>query len=129
MGNIEDELATYVKVTGNPLNNFVGANIYCLEKQPYRVLHQMASLPHSNYRTHQSKVTTTNGFSIHTHKRAAYLGRYGYFCQRIFRKRSHWLSSLRFDGGLINGLSTAFVDSLHGNLKVARRLLKHFLNA
>ena len=38
-----------VKVTGYPLNNFVGANIYCLEKQPYRVLHLMASSPPSNY--------------------------------------------------------------------------------
>ena len=28
------------------------------------------------------------------------------------------LSSLRFDGGLINGLSTASVDSLHGNLNL-----------
>ena len=32
---------------------------------------------------------------------------------------------LRFDGGLINGLSTASVDSLHGNLKVARRQGAH----
>ena len=60
---------------------------------------------------------------MQNHKRAAYLGRYGYFCRRIFRKRNHWLSSLRFDRGLFNSLSTASVDSLHGNLKVARRPL------
>ena len=57
---------------------------------------------------------------MRNHKRAAYLGSYAFFCWRIFKERSHWLSSLRFDGGLINGLSTASVDSLHGNLKVAR---------
>ena len=39
----------FFKVTGYALNNFVGANIYCLEKQPYRVLHLMASSPPSNY--------------------------------------------------------------------------------
>ena len=32
----------------DPLNNFVDANFRCLEKQPYRVLHLVASSPPSN---------------------------------------------------------------------------------